>query len=128
MSEDVWIELRGLRVQARIGVTDEELEVERPLLIDIDLIPFSCAATETDAIEDTVDYSQVAATAERLAREQPHRTLERLAARIAEELIAAGGCAEAGVRVAKPEPPMPQSVEAVAVRVARSADERSAGS
>ena len=121
MSEDVWIELRGLEVQARIGVTDAELEVERPLLIDIDLIPFSCAATETDAIEDTVDYSQVGALAEGLAREQPHRTLERLAARIADALIAAGECAEVGVRVAKPEPPMPQSIDAVAVRVARSA-------
>jgi len=122
VSDDVWIELRGLRVQARIGVTDAELEIERPLLIDIDLIPFSSAATETDAIEDTVDYSEVAATAERLVRERPHRTLERLAAEIAEALIGGGEIAEAGVRVAKPEPPMPQSVDAVAVRVARSAE------
>jgi len=121
VADDVWIELRGLRVQARIGVTDAELEVERELVIDIDLIPVSCAATETDAIEDTVDYSKVAATAEDLAREQPHRTLERLAARIAEGLIAGGECAEVGVRVAKPSPPMPQSVDAVAVRVARGA-------
>ena len=121
MADDVWIELRGLRVQARIGVTDAELEVDRELVIDIDLIPVSCAATETDAIEDTVDYSKVAATAEDLAREQPHRTLERLAARIAEGLIAGGECAEVGVRVAKPSPPMPQSVDAVAVRVARGA-------
>ena len=123
MSDDVWIELRGLRVDARIGVTDAELEIERPLLIDIDVIPVSCAATETDAIEDTVDYSELAAIAERLAGEQPHRTLERLAAKIADALLATGGCAEVGVRVAKPEPPMPQTVDAVAVRVARGRDE-----
>ena len=125
MSEDVWIELRGLRVAARIGVTDAELEVERPLEIDIDLIPRSCAATETDAIEDTVDYSQVAAIAEGLATGEPHRTLERLAARIAEAILATCDCAEVGVRVAKPDPPMPQPVDAVAVRVARSADPQS---
>jgi dihydroneopterin aldolase len=119
---DVWIELRGLRVQARIGVTDTELEVERPLLIDVDLIPRSCAATETDAIEDTVDYSRVGAIAEGLATGQPHRTLERLAARIADAVLEGCDCAEVGVRVAKPDPPMPQAVEAVAVRVARSAD------
>ena len=123
MSDDVWIELRGLRVQARIGVTDAELEVERPLLIDIDLIPFACAATETDAIEDTVDYSELAAIAERLAGEAPHRTLERLAQKIAEALLATGSCAEVGVRVAKPEPPMPQTVDAVAVRVALGRDD-----
>ena len=79
VSEDVWIELRGLRVQARIGVTDAELEVERPLLIDIDLIPFSCAATETDAIEDTVDYSQVggARGAARAGAAAPHARAAR---------------------------------------------------
>jgi dihydroneopterin aldolase len=123
VSEDVWIELRGLRVEARIGVTDAELEVERPLLIDVDLIPSSSAATETDAIEDTVDYSRVAAIAEGLATGEPHRTLERLAARIADAVLEGCDCAEVGVRVAKPDPPMPQAVDLVAVRVARSAPE-----
>jgi dihydroneopterin aldolase len=124
VSEDVWIELRGLRVAARIGVTDEELEADRPLLIDIDLIPASCEATETDAIEDTLDYSAVGAIAERTATEQPHRTLERLAARIAEAVLAAGGCDEVGVRVAKPDPPMPQQIDSVAVRIARGGEGR----
>ena len=123
MSENVWIELRGLRVQARIGVSDEELEVDRPLLIDIDLIPTSCRATETDAIEDTVDYAAVGALAEGVATGSPYRTLERLAARIADEILAAGDCEEVGVRVAKPDPPMPQAIDAVAVRIARGAGE-----
>jgi 7,8-dihydroneopterin aldolase/epimerase/oxygenase len=123
VSDDVWIELRGLRVEARIGVTDAELEVDRLLLIDIDLIPRACAATETDAIEDTVDYSRVGAIAEGLATSQPHRTLERLAAEIADGILEGCDCAEVGVRVAKPDPPMPQAVDAVAVRVARSAGE-----
>jgi len=121
VDDDVWIELRGLRVLARIGVTDAELEVERPLLIDVDLIPHDAAATETDAIADTVDYAEVAALVERIATAAPHRTLERLAASIAGEIIAGGDCAEVGVRVAKPEPPMPQRIDQVAVRVARSA-------
>ncbi len=121
MGDDVWIELRGLRVLARIGVTDAELEVERPLLIDVDLIPRDVTATETDAIADTVDYAEVAALVERIATAAPHRTLERLAAGIAAEIVAGGDCAEVGVRVAKPEPPMPQEIDQVAVRVARSA-------
>jgi dihydroneopterin aldolase len=122
MSEEIWIELRGLRVAARIGVTDDELEVERPLLIDIDVIPMATAAACSDRLADTVDYSRLAAEAERLATARPHRTLERLAAEIAEQILAGGDCAEVGVRVAKPEPPMPQTVEQVAVRVARSVD------
>jgi dihydroneopterin aldolase len=123
VSENVWIELRQLRVEARIGVTDAELEVDRPLLIDIDLIPTSCLATETDAIEDTLDYSAIAAIAERTTTERPHRTLERLATRIADAILAEGGCDEVGVRVAKPDPPMPQDVDSVAVRVAKGAGE-----
>lgn len=118
---EVWIELRGLRVLARIGVSDAELEVERPLLIDVDAIPVECQATETDELTDTLDYAAIAALAERLATARPHRTLERLAAEIADEVLAAGGCAEVGVRVAKPEPPMSQRTDHVAVRVARSA-------
>ncbi|MBK5116606.1 MAG: dihydroneopterin aldolase [Thermoleophilia bacterium] len=120
MSDDVWIELRALRVLARIGVSDSELEVERPLLIDLDLIPRDAKATETDAIADTIDYSEIAALAESLATAEPHRTLERLAAKIADAILAGGACAEVGVRVAKPEPPMEQRVDHVAVRVARS--------
>lgn len=122
MSGEVWIELRALRVLARIGVTDAELEVDRPLLIDVDLIPREVTATETDAIGDTVDYAAIAALVERIATAAPHRTLERLAASIAEEIIGVGACAEVGVRVAKPDPPMPQQVDHVAVRVARSVD------
>ncbi len=121
MSEpEVWIELRGLRVSARIGITDAELEIERTLLIDLDVIPRDVGATSSDRIEETVDYSSLAAEAERLARAAPHRTLERLAAEIAEAILAGGQCEEVGVRVAKPEPPMSQSVDHVAVRVARS--------
>lgn len=122
MSEEIWIELRALRVQARIGVTDAELETERPLLIDLDLIPARSGATTSDEITDTLDYSEVAAVAERVATASPHRTLERVAARIAEALLEAGGVAEVGVRVAKPGPPMDQSVDSVAVRLARSAE------
>lgn len=121
VADDVWIELRGLRVLARIGVSDAELEVERPLLIDIDLIPERAAATESDELADTVDYAAVAAIAERCATAAPHRTLERLAAEVADAILAEGGCSEVGVRVAKPEPPMEQRVDHVAVRVARSA-------
>ena len=120
-ADDVWIELRGLRVLARIGVTDAELEADRPLLIDIDLIPANSAATSSDELADTADYSVIAALAEGIAQGEPHRTLERLAAEIAEGILAAGGVAEVGVRVAKPEPPMEQRVDHVAVRVARSA-------
>lgn len=119
----MWIELRALRVKARIGVTDAERQLERPLLIDIDLIGEATGATDSDELADTIDYSRVAARAERVARSAPYRTLERLASEIADAVLDAGPIAEVGVRVAKPDPPMPQQVDHVAVRIARSARE-----
>lgn len=118
--EELWIEIRGLAVAARVGVTDRELETERALRIDIDLIPLRRGALDSDAIEDTVDYAAVAAIAERIATDGPHRTLERLASRIADAVLDQTGTAEVGVRVAKPDPPMAQTVAEVAVRLGRS--------
>ncbi len=119
---EVQIELRSLRVLARIGVTNAELEIERPLIIDIDLQPRAVAATETDQITDTVDYAAVAEFAERTATAEPHRTLERVAAEIADGLLARGDCERVEIRVAKPEPPMDQRVDHVAVRLTRTSD------
>ncbi len=121
VSEEIWIELRALRIGARIGVTDAELEVDRELVIDLDLIPARTGAADTDEIADTVDYGEVGAIAERVATAAPHRTLERLASEIADAVLSAGGVAEVGVRVAKPDPPMDQEIESVAVRLARGA-------
>lgn len=114
---DLRILIRGLRVRARIGVSDAEREVERPLAIDLDLTPAHGKAGTTDELADTVDYAAAAALVEEIAAETPYRTLERLASRLADALLELPGCAVAEVRVAKPDPPMAQSVDHVAVRV-----------
>lgn len=116
MPREALISVRGLEVQARIGVTDAELEIKRPILIDITLSLEDCKATGTDAIDGTVDYAAAASLAAALARVRPHRTLERLAARIADELAARFDVG-AEVTVAKPGPPMEESAEFVAVTV-----------
>ncbi len=118
MSGPVVIEVTGLRLMARVGVTDPELEVDRAIVVDLEVGDPDNRATETDAIGDTIDYAELAAEAERIATSEPHRTLERLAARIAGRVReAAGEGASVTVRVTKPDPPMPQAVASVAVSV-----------
>ena len=117
MSAGATIEVRALRLQARIGVTDLELEVERDLVIDITIETADNLATETDSIEDTVDYASVARVARELATKEPHRTLERLAAKIAEAVATRFETECVEVRCAKPSPPMEDRVAEVAVRV-----------
>ncbi|MGI8726375.1 MAG: dihydroneopterin aldolase [Solirubrobacterales bacterium] len=120
MSAPVEIEIRGLRTMARVGVSDEELELERAVIVDIELRTPDNLATATDSITDTIDYAEVAAEAERLATSEPHRTLERLANRIVCRLAeVAGEGIGITVRVSKPAPPMPQNVDHVAVTVTK---------
>ena len=117
MSHDVSIELRELELEARIGVSDRELEVERRLLVDLTLASPANAATESDSITDTVDYAAVATAAARVARGAPHRTLERLAAKIAASVLEGFDLASVEVEVSKPDPPMEETLGVAAVRV-----------
>lgn len=117
MAADVTIRVRALRVMARIGITEAELEVERPLCIDIAISSAANRATETDEIADTVDYAAVSDLAADLARSQSHRTLERLAARIAEGVVAEFETPAVEVTVEKPDPPMPETVSGVSVSI-----------
>jgi dihydroneopterin aldolase len=112
---DVTIRVRALRVMARIGITEAELEVERPLCIDIAIDSAANRATETDEIADTIDYAAVSDLAAGVARSEPHRTLERLAAKIADGVLAEFGASGVEVAVEKPDPPMPETVAGVSV-------------
>ena len=114
---DVTIRVRDLQVAARIGITDAELAVERPLRIAIAIETESNRATETDEIADTVDYAAVATLAAELTRSQPHRTLERLAARIAAGVLEGFAASAVEVEVEKPDPPMDESVAGVSARL-----------
>ena len=78
----------------------------------------------TDRIEDTVDYGEVADIVTLAATERSYRTLERLAHVIGERLIERFDSDSVRVRAAKPEPPLPLSIEEVAVEVARAGDRR----
>jgi dihydroneopterin aldolase len=101
------------------GVTEAEQEVGQRLEIDVRFDVPDCDAVLTDRIEDTVDYSQVADLVVLAATERSYRTLERLAHVIAERLMERYGCDLVRVRAAKPEPPLPLSIDEVAVEVTR---------
>lgn len=119
--EPLRIELRGLRVFAHHGVLERERRDGQTFVIDVDLIPAAATACETDALADAVDYSHVAARVEALTAGSRHDLIERLAAVIADDLLAAYPVSWVRVRVAKPEVPMAQPLTGVAVVVERSA-------
>ena|SRR5687768_16974401 len=115
----VEVELRGLSIYTHHGVSDAEQEVGQRLELDVSFDVPDCDAVLTDRIEDTIDYSEVCDIVALAATERSYRTLERVAHVIAERLAERFGCEHVRVRAAKPEPPLPLSIEEVAVEVVR---------
>ena len=115
----VEVEVQGLSIYTRHGVTEAEQEVGQRLVIDVEFDVPDCDAVLTDRLEDTIDYAEVADIVALAATERSYRTLERLGHVIAERLMERFGCDSVRVRAAKPEPPIPLAIEEVAVEVVR---------
>jgi 7,8-dihydroneopterin aldolase/epimerase/oxygenase len=113
------IEIRGLRALGIIGVNPEERNRPQPFELDLDLEADLSFAGTSDALADTVDYGLAVAVAERVVREESHLLLERVAHRIAEELLALERVAGVTVTIRKVRPPLPQDVATAAVTITR---------
>ena len=103
----VTIEISGLSLYTHVGVSAAEREVGQRLLFDIRIDVGESDATETDRIEDTVDYGEVCQLVALVAQQRNYKTLEDF------------GAEAVWVKAAKPEPPIPLAVEEVSVEVWR---------
>ena len=115
----VTIEISGLSLYTRLGVSAAEREIGQRLLIDLTLEVGESSATETDDIADTVDYGEVCNLVALVAQQRTYRTLERLCTAIADRLLDDFSIEAVSVKAAKPEPPIPLPVEEVSVTVWR---------
>jgi dihydroneopterin aldolase len=119
MQTVVTIEIAGLSLYTHVGVSAAEREVGQRLVFDIRIDVGESDATETDDVEDTVDYAEVCQLVALVAQQRTYRTLERLCTVIADRLIADFQAEAVWVKAAKPEPPIPLPVEEVSVEVWR---------
>jgi 7,8-dihydroneopterin aldolase/epimerase/oxygenase len=115
----VTIEISGLSLYTHVGVGAAEREVGQRLLFDIRIDVGESDATETDRIEDNVDYGQVCQLVALVAQQRSYKTLERLCTVVADRIIDEFGAEAVWVKAAKPEPPIPLTVEEVSVEVWR---------
>jgi len=113
----VEVDIRGLSIFTHHGVTDAEQEVGQRLEFDLAFDVPDCDAVLTDRVDDTVDYAEVCDIVALAATERSYRTLERLGQVVAERLMERFSCDEVRVRAAKPEPPLPYTVDEAAVEV-----------
>jgi dihydroneopterin aldolase len=121
--ESVTIEITGLSLYTHHGVSAAEREVGQRLVFDLRLDLGEADATVTDQLEDTVDYGEVCQLVALIAQQRSHKTLERLCSTIADRLLADYELEGVWVKAAKPEPPIPLTVDEVSVEVWREAEQ-----
>ena len=97
----ILVELHGLEVFGRHGVTDEERERGQIFLFDVQLEVADAALS--DRLEDAVDYNEVAACVRAVSDGPQFSLLEALAAAVADEIVARFPLGRVRVRVRKRE-------------------------
>ncbi|HKF80790.1 MAG TPA: dihydroneopterin aldolase [Thermoleophilaceae bacterium] len=118
-SPSVTIEVSGLSLYTRHGVSEAERELGQRLVFDVSFELEECDATGTDLVEDTIDYADVCEQVALAAQERSYRTLERLCTAVAERLVDRYAADSVRVKATKPEPPIPLPVDEVSVEVWR---------
>lgn len=117
------IEVRGLRLRGRIGVTPEERAEEQPLVVSVAVRLDTRLASATDDLHATFDYEEAVREMSKIVSAEVYSLLETLADRIARQMLSHVGVIDVWVRIAKPEASLPEPVEEVAVEISRSRDE-----
>ena len=92
--------VRGLRVEAEIGLYDHERGRTQPLVIDAAL---TLAPSPPQHLRDTLNYELVASAAEALANGGHIELVETFAERLALACLADPRVLEARVRIEKPD-------------------------
>ena len=113
----VTVEIHGLEIEGRHGVEQEERTTPQRFLYDLRLeVP---DAAQSDRIEDTVDYREVAAAVRGVSDSRQFSLLEAMAAAVADELLSRFELEAARVRVRKPDVQLEAPVEWTAATVER---------
>ena len=96
--------VRGLRIEAFIGVHPHEYERRQPIIVDIELDMGDMAPPKDDRLHETLDYGLVAEKSAEIALASHVQLVETLADRIANWALEADPRVQAcAVRISKPQ-------------------------
>ena len=94
--------VKGLKVEAVIGVYEWERAITQPLLIDIALETDISAAAVSDDVDDALNYKAVCDDVSEWCKEIKAKLLEHLAGQIADKLLTKYACHKITLSIAKP--------------------------
>ncbi|XBQ15237.1 MAG: dihydroneopterin aldolase [Oceanicaulis sp.] len=86
--ERVSVRVRGLRLDAEVGVYDSEYGRTQPIRIDLEADVAAEAAAPSGALGEAVNYAALAETVRRIVGAKHHDLLEDLAQEIADVMFA----------------------------------------
>jgi len=96
--------VRGLRIDAFIGVHPHEYERRQPIIVDVELDMGDMPAPKDDRLSETLDYSLVAQKVADIALDSHVQLVETLGDRIARWALGADSRVKAcAVRISKPQ-------------------------
>jgi len=96
--------VRGLLIQASIGVHPHEYEETQPIIVDVELDMSGMDAPKDDRLHETLDYGIVAEKAEEIALQAHVQLVETLAERIADWALSYDARGQScAVRISKPQ-------------------------
>ena len=109
--------VKGLKVEAVIGVFDWERAITQPLLIDIALETDISRAAVSDDVSDALSYKEVCDDVSEWCIEIKAKLLEHLAGQISDKLFAKYACQKITLSIAKPT--AIAAADAVGVQITR---------
>lgn len=114
------IELQGIRALGTIGVLPEEQARAQPFEVDLTIELDISKAGRTDDLELTVNYAAAISIVTNIIENEKTLLLERVATRIAEDVLNLDGVDTVEVVVRKLRPPVPEDILSTGVRIVRS--------
>lgn len=114
------IELRGLKIRGRHGVFEHERRNGQDFVVDITVWIDLARAAASDELADTYDYGALAQLAADIVGGTARNLIETVGADIADRVIADERVHAVEVTVHKPQAPISQTFDDVAVVTRRS--------
>jgi dihydroneopterin aldolase len=114
------IELRGLTVRGRHGVFEQERADGQDFVVDVTVWIDLAEAAASDDLADTYDYGVLAERAAAVVAGPARNLIETVAGEIAQDVMTDERVHAVEVTVHKPQAPIPQTFDDVAVVARRS--------
>ncbi|HVL90574.1 MAG TPA: dihydroneopterin aldolase [Actinomycetota bacterium] len=115
------IEVRGLKLKGRHGVTDEERADAQAIEVSLAIRLDTREAATFDDINATLDYAEAVTQVTKIVEGESFQLIETLADHIARQILSNKRALDVWVRVSKPDVNLP--VDEVAVEISRSRED-----